>query len=79
MCAESLQSYPTLCDSVDCRPPGSSVHGILQAKNTGVGCHALLQGTFPPQDLTCASMSPALAGKFFTASATHVLNTAAWK
>ena len=31
---------------MDCSPPGSSVHGILQAKNTGVGCHALLQGTF---------------------------------
>ena len=25
------QSYPTLCDPVDCSPPGSSVHGILQA------------------------------------------------
>ena len=29
--------------------PGTSVHGILQAKNTGVGCHALLQGIFPTQ------------------------------
>ena len=28
-------------------PQGSSVHGILQAKR--VGCHALLQGIFPPQ------------------------------
>ena len=26
------QSCPTLCDSVDCSPPGSSVHGILQAR-----------------------------------------------
>ena len=26
------QSCPTLCDPVDCRPPGSSVHGILQAR-----------------------------------------------
>ena len=25
------QSYPILCDPIDCRPPGSSVHGILQA------------------------------------------------
>ena len=30
--AKSLQSCPTLCDSMDCRPPGSSVHGILQAR-----------------------------------------------
>ena len=29
--AESLQSCLTLCDSMDCRPPGSFVHGILQA------------------------------------------------
>ena len=34
---------------MDCSLPGSSVHGILQGKNTGVGCHALLQGVFPRQ------------------------------
>ena len=32
VCAKSLQSCPTLCDPVDCSPPGSSVHGILQAR-----------------------------------------------
>ena len=26
------QSYPTLWDPIDCSPPGSSVHGILQAR-----------------------------------------------
>ena len=26
----------TLCDPMDCSPPGSSVHGIFQARNTGV-------------------------------------------
>ena len=26
------QSCPTLCDPLDCSPPGSSVHGILQAR-----------------------------------------------
>ena len=30
--AESLQSYPTLCDPTDCSPPGSPVPGILQAR-----------------------------------------------
>ena len=30
--AKSLQSCPTLCDPMDCRPPGSSVHGIFQAR-----------------------------------------------
>ena len=50
MCAKSLQSYLTLCDPMDCSPPGSSVHGIdSPGKNTGVGCHALLQGIFPTQ------------------------------
>ena len=31
-CAQSLQSCPTLSDLMDCNPPGSSVHGILQAR-----------------------------------------------
>ena len=30
--AKSLQSCPTLCDPMDCSPPGSSVRGILQAR-----------------------------------------------
>ena len=30
--AKSLQSCPTLCDSVGCNSPGSAVHGILQAR-----------------------------------------------
>ena len=37
------QSCPTLCDLMDCSPPGSSVHGDSPGKNTGVGCHFLLQ------------------------------------
>ena len=44
--------YPTLCDPVDCCPPDSSVHGDSPSKNTGVGCHALLQGIFPTQGQT---------------------------
>jgi len=31
-CAESLQSSPSLCNLMKCSPPGSSVHGILQAR-----------------------------------------------
>ena len=41
------QLCPTLCDSLDYSPPGSSVHGDSPGKNTGVGCHALLQWNFP--------------------------------
>ena len=45
------QLCPTLCKPMDCSPLDCSVHGILQAKNTGVGCHSLLQGVFPNQGL----------------------------
>ena len=34
---------------MDCSPPGSSVHRDSPGKNTGVGCHFLLQGIFPNQ------------------------------
>ena len=30
--AKLLQSCPTLCDPVDCSPPGSSAHGVIQAR-----------------------------------------------
>ena len=30
--AKSLQSCPTLCNPMDCSLPGSSIHGILQAR-----------------------------------------------
>ena len=33
---KSLQSCPTLCDTMDFSPPGSSVHGDSPGKNTGV-------------------------------------------
>ena len=45
------QSCLTLCDLVNCSPPGFSAHGDSPGKNTGVGCHALLQGIKP--DLLC--------------------------
>ena len=70
--AKSLQSCPTLCHPMDCRPPGSSVHGILQAR-------ILEWVTFPaPEDLPNQGIKPlslmspwlALAGRFFTTSAT---------
>ena len=41
-----------LCRSLnpmDCSPPGSCVRGDSPGKNTGVGCHGLLQGIFPTQ------------------------------
>ena len=40
--AKSLQSCPTLCDPIDGRPPGSCPWDS-PGKNTGVGCHFLIQ------------------------------------
>ena len=47
VCAKWIQLYATLCSPMDCSPPGSSVHWDSLDKNTGVGCHFLLQGIFP--------------------------------
>ena len=49
MRAKWLQLCETLCDPMDCSPPGSSVHGDSPAKNIGMGCHYLLQSIFPTQ------------------------------
>ena len=48
------QSCLTLCDPMDCSPPGLSVYEDSPGKNTGVGYHALLQGIFPTQGLSPA-------------------------
>ena len=41
----------TACDPVGCNSSGSSIHGDSPGKNTGVGCHAFLQGIVPTQGL----------------------------
>ena len=41
--AKSLQSCPTLCDPIDGSPPGPPRPWDSPGKNTGVGCHFLLQ------------------------------------
>ena len=45
------QSCLSLCDCMNCSPPGSSVHGNSPGKNIGVGCQALLQAILPSQGL----------------------------
>ena len=52
MCCVAVLSRSVMSDSSrlhNCSPPGSSAHGDSPGKNTGVGCRALLQGTFPTQ------------------------------
>ena len=46
---------------MDCSPPGSSVHEDSPGKNTGVCCHALLEGIFPTQ----GSNPGLIADRFF--------------
>ena len=60
MCA---QSCLTLCDPMDCSPPGSSIHGILQARIME-GVAIPVPGDLPDPGIELAS--PALVGKFFT-------------
>ena len=48
---EVTQSCPTLCDPMDCSPPGSSVHGIFQARVLEWTAISLLQGIFLTQGL----------------------------
>ena len=70
VCAKLLQLCPTVCDSMDCNLPGSSVHGILQAR--------ILEWVAMPfsGDLPDPGIEPvfltssAFAEGFFTASAT---------
>ena len=70
-CVLSHFSHVRLCNPMDCSPPGSSVHGNSPGKNTGVGCHALLQGIFLTQGSNpCLFTSPALAGGFFSTRTT---------
>ena len=70
VCVKSFQSCPTLCSPVDCSPPGSSVHRILQEE------HSSRLPCPPPGDLPnpgikpLSLMSSASAGRVFTTSTT---------
>ena len=47
--SEVAESCPTLCDPTDCSPPGSSVHGILQARILECVAISFSRGIFPTQ------------------------------
>ena len=59
----SLYVCPTLCNPMDCSLPGSSVHGISQAKILEWVAVSFSRGSSEPRDWT---PFPALAGGFFT-------------
>ena len=69
-CMLSHFSHVWLCNLMDCSPLCSSAMGFSR-KDTGVDYHALLQGDLPQPEIKSMSlMSPVLAGKFCTTSAT---------
>ena len=65
------QSCLTLCNLMDCSPPGSSVHGILQAIILERVAIPFSRGSSWPRDQTHVSC---IAGRFFTIWATALAN-----
>ena len=61
--SEVAQSCPTLCYPMDCSPPGSSVHGILQARILEWVAISFSRGSSQPGDRTQVSR---IAGRRFT-------------
>ena len=59
----AAQSRLTVCDPMDCSPPDSSVHGILQARILEWVAMISSRGSSQPRDQTKVSH---IAGRFFT-------------
>ena len=57
------QLFLTLCNPMDCSPPGSSVHGILQARTLEWVAIPFSRGSSQPRDQTHFSC---IAGRIFT-------------
>ena len=66
-----FQSCPTLCDPKNYSPPGSSVHGIFQARTLEWVAMPSSRGSSLPRDQSASLMSPALACGFLTTRATR--------
>ena len=64
---KSAQSYPLLCDPVDCSLPGSSVHGTLQAGILEWGATPSSRGASRPRDWARVSCISCSAGGCFVA------------
>ena len=67
MRAKSLQSGPALCNPMDCSPPGSSAHGILQARIPEWVAMPPSRGSSQPRDHTWVPCGSCIASRFFTA------------
>ena len=67
-CCLVTQSCPILCNPTDCSPPGSSVHGILQARILEWVTIPFSRGSSWPRDQTWVSC---ITGRCFTVWATR--------
>ena len=67
--AKSLQLCPTLCNSVDCSPPGSSVHGSLQARILKWVAMPSSRGSSQCRDQTHVSYVSWVGSRFFATRA----------
>ena len=65
LCCVVTQSCP-LCNPMDCSPPGSSVHGVSQARIPEWVAISSCRGSSDPETEPVSPASPALAGGFFT-------------
>ena len=54
-CCSVAKSWPTLCDPMDCRPSGSSVHGISQTGVLGWVVISFSRESAQPRDQICVS------------------------
>ena len=65
VCAKSLQLCPTLCNPMDCSSPGSSVHGILQARVLEWVAMPSSRGYSRPRDQTQVSCISCIGRRVF--------------
>ena len=68
VCVCVCELLMSLCDLMDCSPPGSSVHGILQARILGLVAISFSRASSLPRDQTQVFW---IAGRFFTVWATR--------
>ena len=73
--SEVTQSCPTLCNPMDCSPPGSSIHGIFQARILEWVAIFFSRRSSPPRDSTQVSR---IVGRHFTVWATREGLTDEW-
>ena len=63
VCESVSWSVVSLCNPMDCSPPGSSVHGIFQARILEWVAISSSRGSSQPRDQTQVSR---MVGRFFT-------------